>query len=381
MSARRAFCHDCTHSRADTDAVWVWRPSPPHGGSGVVVALLDLREELFELPAQLLTRRERFFAREQRLVGATTERVVLLLEAGEHLAAVLFADLLLDVGDGLDLLGPQVLQIECQPRTPCDGLQQRDRRRRIVDLREIVGYVYDVPDRVDTPFTEPVLQHRLGTRGHDHLAVPQVALIEQILAGAVLGDDQGARMRHAHRDGRHTDGQTDVVALDQVGHLGGERLPPEVGFRAGEHEIRRTGVVTVQAYIECRRLVVGVVVFVEDHRRPAGAIVVELVDVEALQDFGVISPDVLRGQPRAGTSTEKAVESVQQHRPLVVAQLGQLLVYAPRASISQPPHDTYSNDTSPPAHSRPADHDAASSRQCRASVATASTLRPTRCRM
>src|SRR5690625_7636434 len=76
MSARRAFCHDCTHSRADTDAVWVWRPSPPHGGSGVVVALLDLREELFELPAELLTRRERLFAREQRLVGATTERVV-----------------------------------------------------------------------------------------------------------------------------------------------------------------------------------------------------------------------------------------------------------------------------------------------------------------
>ena len=72
--------------------------------------------------------------------------------------------------------------------------------------------------------------------------------------------------------------------LEDLAHRAGERLPAVVRLRSVQQEVRRAAAVVQQSDHQPRRVVGLVVVPHERHRRPAGPVVVELVDVEGRHD-------------------------------------------------------------------------------------------------
>jgi hypothetical protein len=107
-------------------------------------------------------------------------------------------------------------------------------------------------------------------------------------------------VRHRHRHGAHADHPAHAEALDDLADGAGEGLPPDVGLGTGEEQERRTAGVAHRADDQPGRLVVGVVVADEGHRGPAGAVVVQRVDVEgghhlALRQVGQVPRGQLRG--------------------------------------------------------------------------------------
>src|SRR5688500_10661496 len=126
-----------------------------------VVVLALAGEELLELVGQLLPAGDRLVLGQQRLGRATREGVVLLLEAGQDVLAVLVGDLLLDLGERLALGGAQVVVVELQAEPVDDGIEQGHGSRWVVDLREVVRHVHDVPGGVEAALGEAVFQQRL----------------------------------------------------------------------------------------------------------------------------------------------------------------------------------------------------------------------------
>ncbi len=76
----------------------------------------------------------------------------------------------------------------------------------------------------------------------------------------------------------------DAEPLQDLADRAGEGLPAVVRLRAVQQQVRRAAAVVEQPDDQPRRVVGLVVVAHERHRRPAGPVVVELVDVEGRDD-------------------------------------------------------------------------------------------------
>ena len=244
-------------------------------------------QELLELLADLLAGRQRLVAGQQAgaaLLGAL-ERVVLPLQGGDHVGDLLVGG---EVADDLGLavlgLGAQPGQVDGQPAGDLDLLEQRGRGPRVVHLREVVRDVRDEAHRVVAPLAEPDLQQRLGTARDPQLAAPRALAGEQVGVVGVVGDRDRPGVRHRHRHRAHADDAGHAEALDDLAHRAAERLPAVVGLRPLQQEVRRPAGVLEQPDDQPRRVVRLVVVAHEGHRGPAGAVVVELVDVEGRHD-------------------------------------------------------------------------------------------------
>ena len=119
--------------------------------------------------------------------------------------------------------------------------------------------------------------------------------------------------------------------LEDLADRAGERLPAVVGLRPVQQEVRRAAAVVQQPYDQPRGVVGLVVVAHERHRRPAGAVVVELVDVEGRHHrtgpraAGVEVGEVPGGVRRGVAGVEEPVED-QHHRQVGdPRQLGDLV--------------------------------------------------------
>ena len=96
---------------------------------------------------------------------------------------------------------------------------------------------------------------------------------------------------------------------------GDEALPLQVGLRAGEQQERRPVGVAKQVHREARRLVALPVVGVEDHQRTPGAVVEQLVDVEAHHQLRLErGQEVLAREPDGVPGVDEPVERLDQHR-------------------------------------------------------------------
>jgi hypothetical protein len=119
----------------------------------------------------------------------------------------------------------------------------------------------------------------------------------------------------------HPDREPDVETLDEVVHRDDEPLPRHVGLGALEQQERRALGVGHRVQLE-RRLVVGLpVVGVEDHQRPARAIVEELVDVEGRDQLVVEGlQQVITQQLSGRAGVDESGQGMHEHGPV---QLGQ----------------------------------------------------------
>ena len=119
------------------------------------------------------------------------------------------------------------------------------------------------------------------------------------------------------------DGQPDVEPRrSSPVDRGDEPLPLQVRLGAGEQQERRVVVVAQRVQLQLG-LVVGLpVVRDEVHQRPAGAVVEELVDVEARRPRSTFErlEQVLAGQPAGGAGVDEAGERMDQHRPPKIGQ-------------------------------------------------------------
>ena len=130
----------------------------------------------------------------------------------------------------------------------------------------------------------------------------------------VVGDRDRAGVRHRHRHRAHADDAGHPEALHDLADGAGEGLPAVVGLGPLEQQVRRLTGVVQQPHDQPRRVVRLVVVAHERHRRAAGPVVVELVDVEGRHDRALAEVDEVPGGPGGGVAgVEEAVED-QHHR-------------------------------------------------------------------
>ena len=114
--------------------------------------------------------------------------------------------------------------------------------------------------------------------------------------------------------------------LDDVAYGAGERLPAGVGLGPVQQQVRRTAGVAQQPDDQPRRVVVLVVVAHEGHRWTAGAVVVELVDVEGGHDaaLGEVR-EVLRRACGRVAGVEEAVEREHHRQRVGAVELGDVV--------------------------------------------------------
>ena len=82
-------------------------------------------------------------------------------------------------------------------------LEQRDRRRRVVELGEVVRDVGDEAHRVVAPLPQPHLEQGLGAGRDPQLAAPPALPGQQLGVVGVLGDRDRPGVRHRHRHRAH----------------------------------------------------------------------------------------------------------------------------------------------------------------------------------
>ena len=164
------------------------------------------------------------------------------------------------------------------------------------------------------PLPQPHLEQRLRARGDPQLAAPRALGREQLGAVGVRGDRDRPRVRHRHRHRAQAHHPGDVEPLDHAAHRAGEGLPAVVGLGAVEQQVRRAAGVGEQPDDEPRGVVALVVVADERHRRSAGAVVVELVDVEGRHHaaVGAEVDEVLGGAGGGAAGVEEPVEHQHQ---------------------------------------------------------------------
>ena len=120
----------------------------------------------------------------------------------------------------------------------------------------------------------------------------------------------------------------DAEPLEQTDDRRGEPLPLQVGLRAGEHEERRPLPVMGELDRQRRLLVALPVILNEHHRRAAGAVVEQRVDVEGDERLRVVLLDQLfPRQPGGAAGVDEAGHRLHQHRALqrcerLVGQIG-----------------------------------------------------------
>ena len=139
----------------------------------------------------------------------------------------------------------------------------------------------------------------------------------------VLGDRDRPGVRDRHRHRAHADHAGHAEPLDDLTDGLAERLPAGVGLGAVEQEVRRPAGVLEQADDQTGGVVGLVVVAHERHGRSAGAVVVELVDVER-RHHGAALTSLLVHQVPGGTGgrvagVEEAVEHEDEGQGRVVA--------------------------------------------------------------
>ena len=131
--------------------------STEEGTGATPLGLFETGEELLELGADLLTAGQRLVVGQQ-VGGLGVEGVVLLLEAGDHVAHVVGVG---DLGGDLDLAGLAGLLerrlVPLQPGDVLEPLEQRGRGLRVVELRDVVRDVRDEAHGVVTPLPQPEL--------------------------------------------------------------------------------------------------------------------------------------------------------------------------------------------------------------------------------
>jgi len=288
--------------------------------SGGSFRSVEAGEEPLDLLSDLVTRRQLLVGCQQapRLVGPG-EGVVLLLEAGDDLGHLrVVREVRRDLGVacvGGDL---ERVQFERQPGRVLDALEQHQRGTRVVELREVVGHVRDVPGHVVAGLPQPHLEQGLGRGGDAELAAPRVGARHQRGTVRVLGDRQRSRVRHRHRHRAHRGDQVDAEALHHRTHRAGERLPAVVRLGPAHQQVRALELVTLEPDHEPGRVVALVVVAHERDRRPPGAVVVEHVDVERRHDgAGRFGGQVVDGEGAAVAGVEEALEG-DHHRQLAV---------------------------------------------------------------
>ena len=217
----------------------------------------------------------------------------------------------------------QVDEVDGQPPARSTCSSSDDRRLRVLELGEVVRDVRDEAHRVVAPLPQPHLEQRLGAGRDPQLAAPAAfAGDQQVEVVGVRCDMRSAacaappsaprpcRRRGSRRSARRPRGPPRA-----------ERLPAGVGLGTVEQQVRRAGRVLQQPHDQPGRVVVLVVVPHEGHRRAAGAVVVELVDVEGRHhaDRPSRPPGAARqrGPRRCPASRNPSSETTMVSRPPV----------------------------------------------------------------
>jgi hypothetical protein len=122
-------------------------------------------------------------------------------------------------------------------------------------------------------------------------------------------------VRHGHRDGVQADGQPYAEPLDQGGDRRDEPFPLQVRLRAGEHQERCAQRVVQQVHSQAGLVVALPVVLDEDHRRAAGPVVEQLVQVEP-RDHPAVQrlQQVVPGQLDRAAGVDEAGQGLDEHR-------------------------------------------------------------------
>ena len=157
---------------------------------------------------------------------------------------------------------------------------------RQVRLRNVLGNVHAEADGVDSVFGEEHFEQVGDGRVYIRAGLPRGDAANQVLAGAVRGNREGAGVRHRHGE---CGDQHDQGGLDSLGdgqHRLFEALPLQVRFGAGEQQERLVEAVFYGVELQLRVLRLFEVVFFVADVGAAGTVVVQLVAVE-LDDFNV----------------------------------------------------------------------------------------------
>jgi hypothetical protein len=144
---------------------------------------------------------------------------------------------------------------------------------------------------------------------------------DQIAIVRMRGHGHRPGMRDRHRDGAQADGASDTQPFGEQSHSGDEALPLQVRLQSGQEKKGRTEGVPQGVETELRILVVGEMVGLERHHRPAGPIVEQIVDREGRDEFGVHRTlEVIGSQPHGVPRIRETLECMDQHRPAAIGR-------------------------------------------------------------
>ena len=157
---------------------------------------------------------------------------------------------------------------------------------RQVRLRNVLGNVHAEADGVDSAFGEEHFQQIGDGRVYVRAGLPRGDAVNQVLAGTVRGNREGAGVRHRHGEcgDQHDQGWLDPLGDGQ--HRLFEALPLQIRFGTGEQQERLVEAIFYGVELQLRVLRRFEMVFFVANVGAAGTVVVQLVAVE-LDDFNV----------------------------------------------------------------------------------------------
>ena len=177
--------------------------------------------------------------------------------------------------------------LRTSPPAPSDRRQEQLGGAGVVGLREVVRHMGGEAHRRLAGLGEPELQQVGGAARHLDRLQPGLVPLQQLGPARVDRDAGRTGVRHGHRDRVEPDAQPYAEVLDEGFDRRDEPLPLDVRLGSVQQQERVAERVGEPVQLE-RGGVVGLpVVLVEDHHGPAGAVVVQLVDVEARHELRV----------------------------------------------------------------------------------------------
>ena len=151
---------------------------------------------------------------------------------------------------------------------------------RVVGLGQIVRNMDGVTHRIMAMLGHPVLQQVGHAAGHLHLAYPGLVIGDQFTVVGVCGHRHRPGVRNRHGDGAQADGLAHTQPLGQQTNRGDKPLPLQVRLHARQQQKGRAQAVAQCVEVQSGIVVIGEVIDLEGHQRPAGPVIQQVVNGE-----------------------------------------------------------------------------------------------------